>query len=135
MKILVVEDELTSRAIMQKIMAPYGTVHLCMDGAEAVEAFISSMDGCAPFDLVCMDYMMPGMDGLEALSRMRTAECARGIPPGRGVKVIMATATSTVETGYEDLAGMCDAVIHKPLRKDAFVNIMNRLGFTVRYGD
>lgn len=115
--------------ILQKILSTYGEVRLCMDGGEAVDAFSSALDEGAPFDLVCMDFMLPEMDGRAALSMIRGIEKDKGIKPGLGVKVILATGLSSIETEYEDITTLCDAIIQKPVRKDTLLDTMRRLGF------
>ncbi|HOS98582.1 MAG TPA: response regulator [Deltaproteobacteria bacterium] len=130
MKTLIVEDEMTSRIILQKILAAYGEVQLCGDGYEAIDAFVRAMEKSEPFDLICMDFMMPEMDGHTALSRIRSIEQERGIPRDRAIKVIMATGMSAIEEEYSDIAGLCDAIIQKPIRKDTLVDTLERMGLS-----
>ena len=129
MKILIVEDEMTSRVILEKILSSFGEVQVSMDGVEAIEVFSSALEEGSPFDLVCMDFMMPEMDGRTALTRIREMERDRGIMPGTGVKVIMATGLSTIESEYDDITAMCDAIIQKPVRKDVLLETLGRFGF------
>jgi two-component system chemotaxis response regulator CheY len=129
MKTLIVEDELTSRIILQKILGTYGEVQLCGDGQEAIDAFVRAMGKGEPFDLICMDFMMPEMDGRTALKRIRSIEQERGIPRNQAIKVIMATGMSAIEEEYSDITGLCEAIIQKPIRKDTLVDILERMGF------
>ncbi|HBR06758.1 MAG TPA: response regulator, partial [Desulfovibrio sp.] len=63
MNILIAEDDFTSRRLLQNILAPYGESMITVNGEEAVEAFTLALEQGRPFDLVCMDIMMPVMDG------------------------------------------------------------------------
>ena len=90
MRVLVVEDDFTSRKILQKILGPYGEVDIAVNGLEAIQAFNQSLDGNNLYDLICMDIMMPEMDGQTALKKIRAIEKERGIQPAQEVKVIMA---------------------------------------------
>jgi two-component system chemotaxis response regulator CheY len=128
MKTLIVEDELTSRIILQKILGAYGEVQLSGDGHEAIDAFLRALDRGEAFDLICMDFMMPEMDGRTALTRIRSIEQERGIPRHQAIKVIMATGMSAIEEEYSDITGLCDAIIQKPIRKDTLVDILERMG-------
>jgi two-component system, chemotaxis family, chemotaxis protein CheY len=130
MKTLIVEDELTSRIILQKILSPFGEVHLCYDGNEAIDAFCSMLETGTPFDLICMDFMMPEIDGHAALTRIRAIEKERGILRGERVKVIMTTGLSNIETEYADITSMCDAILLKPIRKDELLKSLQDLGYT-----
>jgi two-component system chemotaxis response regulator CheY len=130
MKALIVEDELTSRIILQKILSPYGEVHHCLDGNEAIDAFSSALDQGAPFDLICMDFIMPKVDGRTALTRIREIEKEKGGCPGERAKVIMTTGLSNIETEYADMKAMCDAILHKPIRKYSLVETLKKLGFS-----
>jgi two-component system, chemotaxis family, chemotaxis protein CheY len=130
MKTLIVEDELTSRIILQKILSSFGEVHLCYNGNEAIDAFRSMLDQGTPFDLICMDFMMPEIDGHAALKRIRAIEKERGILPKEWVKVIMTTGLSNIETEYADITSMCDAILLKPIRKDELLKSLQDLGYT-----
>ncbi|MCA1987263.1 MAG: response regulator, partial [Desulfovibrio sp.] len=66
MRVLIVEDDFTSRKLMQTILSPYGDCDVAVNGREAVEAFQNALNSAKPYDLVCMDIMMPEMDGQEA---------------------------------------------------------------------
>lgn len=49
------------------------------DGREAVTAFTEALDAGEPFDLICLDVMMPEMDGHTALASIRRIESEHGI--------------------------------------------------------
>ena len=130
MKALIVEDDAVSRKLMQSILSPYGDCQTAADGEEALEAFRSAWEKGAPFDLICMDIMMPNMDGHEALERMRAIEKDRGTPSGKEAKVIMTTALSdpqnVVRALYREGAA---SYIVKPIEKDRLLEEVQRMGF------
>ena len=66
MKTLIVEDDFTSRLLLQEILKRFGEIHIAVNGKEAVAAVRSAMDAGVPYDLICLDMMMPEMDGREA---------------------------------------------------------------------
>ena len=69
-KILIVDDISTNLRVAKELMAPYNmNVHTCLSGAEAVNLIKNNR-----YDLVFMDHMMPGMDGIEATSLIRAME-------------------------------------------------------------
>jgi len=129
MRVLVVEDDFTSRKILQKILAPFGEVHIAVNGLEAVEAFTQSLDDNHSYDLICMDIMMPEMDGQTALKRIRALEKDRGVPPPDEVKIIMTTALddpkNVVEAYYK---GGATSYVPKPIDKHMLLHLIKTLG-------
>lgn len=92
MKTLIVEDDFISRKIMKELLAPLGECDIAIDGEEAVKAFLLAHEEKRPYDLICMDIMMPNLDGHGALENIRDIERERGIECAREVRVIMTTA-------------------------------------------
>ena len=73
MKVLVAEDDLASGKFMQKLLSKYGEVVLARDGIAAVDEFVNAVSTNERFDLICMDIMMPKIDGYKALASIRDA--------------------------------------------------------------
>jgi two-component system chemotaxis response regulator CheY len=115
MKTLIVEDDFTSRLLLHEVLKRYGAVHIAVNGREAVEAARAARDGGEPYDLICLDIMMPEMDGYAALREVRAGEEARGILSSHGVKIIMTTALHQVKNVVEAFHGLCDAYLFKPI--------------------
>lgn len=129
MKVLIVEDDFTSRKLLQSILSPYGDCDVAVNGVEAVEAFQASLDAKEPYDLICMDIMMPEMDGQEALRKIRSIEKENGIRGNEEVKVVMTTALddpkNVVEAYYK---GGATSYIPKPIDRQLFVHLLKNLG-------
>ena len=77
LKILLAEDDFATRKFMLKFLEKYGEVDVTVDGMEAVDAFLMSLEDEEPYDLVCLDVMMPVMDGYQALMGIRNIEKQR----------------------------------------------------------
>lgn len=127
MKALIVEDDFTSRLLLQRILSPHGEVHLAVDGEEAVTAFKSALEGGQPYDLVCLDIMMPKKDGQAALREMREIEAQRRILGLDGAKVIMVTALSDSKNIIESFASQCESFIVKPLDRSKLLKELRSL--------
>lgn len=127
MRFLIVEDDFTSRKFMQSILAPYGECDIAVNGREAVEAFEASLQGPG-YDLICLDIMMPEMDGQEALKRIREIERNRGVRSSDEVKVVMTTALddpkSVVEAYYK---GGATSYVPKPIDRQLFIQLLKNL--------
>ena len=52
MKTLIVEDDFTSRLLLQTFLSRYGECHLAVNGKEAVEAFRMALDNGSPYNLI-----------------------------------------------------------------------------------
>ncbi len=115
MKALIVEDDFTSRLLLQTLLSRYFDCHVAVNGTEAVEAFrVARESGCG-YDLICMDIMMPEMDGKAALREIRAREEAAGVLTREAVKVIMTTAVSDIRTVMSTFHDLCDAYLFKPI--------------------
>ncbi len=63
MKSLIVEDDFSSRLILLELLKSSGPTHVAVNGKEAVDAVRKGLEENEPFDLICLDIMMPEMDG------------------------------------------------------------------------
>lgn len=128
MKTLIAEDDFISRLVLQKMLLPFGHCDVVVNGKEAVEAFKIAVAEKSPYDLICLDIMMPEMDGNEALKLIREKEKEAGISPRDEVKILMITALDTpkdvVEAYYK---GGCTSYLVKPINKIKISNALKDL--------
>ena len=127
MKILIVEDDFPSRLIMQKMLGKYGRCHTVVNGVEAVDAFRNAVESNDPYDLVCLDIMMPELDGQSALKQMRQLEESRGIFSTCGTKIIMTTALGRMENVMEAFRELCDGYLVKPIEPEKLYQELEKL--------
>ncbi len=129
MKTLIVEDDFISRRILKEMLSPYGECDIAIDGEEAVQAFRIALDESAPYDLVCMDIMMPNMDGQEALRLIRALEKERGGSAAKETKVIMTTALGDPKTVVEAFyKGGVTSYLVKPIGKQKLLQELRNFG-------
>ena len=128
MKTLIVEDDFASRKALQIHLSDYGCCFCAANGREAVEAFKEALDQKELYDLICMDIMMPEMNGHEALEQIRKIERERNIYGLEGVKVIMTTSLDDSKNIMGAFKEGCEAYIVKPIRKEHFFAEMKKLG-------
>ena len=127
MKTLIVEDDFTSRLLMQELLKKYGSSHIAVDGREAVEAVRLSLQANEPYDLICLDIMMPTMDGHQALKEIRALEEARGIFSSDGAKIIMTTALDDIQNKINAFSNLCDGYLNKPIDKEQLLDELRSL--------
>ncbi len=127
MKVLVAEDDVASGKFLSKLLSRYGEVVLTTDGIQAVDAFVQAATEKSFYDLVCLDIMMPKIDGYKALASIRDAERKLGIPRISRCKVVMISAldedfdASYASEDYDDY-------ICKPIDVVRFDSIIRKLG-------
>ena len=128
MKTLIVEDDFTSRLIMQEILKQYGPAHVAVNGKEAVEAMGAALKDGKPYDLVCLDILMPEMDGKEALKQIRSQEEALGILSADvRVKIIMTTALDDIKNINASFWDLADAYLVKPIDKAKMLDELRKM--------
>ncbi len=128
MRILVVDDEFTARKLVQIYLQDLGETFAAANGKEAVEAYEQSLDEDKRYDLITLDIMMPEMDGVQALRKIRQIEQERGITGLDGVKVIMTTAKGQSEDIFGAFNSGCEAYIVKPVKQEKLFEEIEKLG-------
>jgi len=115
LRMLLVEDDFASRLLLQTFLSRYGECHVAVNGREAVQAFRSCLEGGRRYDLVCMDILMPEMDGCEAVKQVRALEESQGILSTSGAKIIMTTTVDDIKDVIRCFKELCDAYLMKPI--------------------
>lgn len=115
--ILIVEDDFTSRRVLSHILESYGLYDVAIDGEEALEAVRLGLENGTRYDLICLDIMMPKMDGQAALKAIRELEESHGIRPGMGARIIITSALDDSANVLEAFRSQCDGYIVKPYDK------------------
>ncbi|MCX5807170.1 MAG: response regulator [Proteobacteria bacterium] len=127
MKILITEDDFTSRLLLQEILKYYGTSHVAVNGKEAVEAVRIAIETGEPYNLICLDIMMPEMDGQEALSIIRQMEASAGLTDINRAKIIMTTTLTDKENVINAAKNQCDIFLAKPVQKARLLEELRKM--------
>jgi two-component system chemotaxis response regulator CheY len=131
MKILLAEDDFLSRRLLNIYLSDIGEVDIATNGNEAIMAVNLALNENQLYDLICLDIMMPGVDGIEALKNIRTLETQNGLNKGTWSKIIMTTALSEKEYVVKAALARCDAYIIKPVTKTRLFKELRDLGFDI----
>jgi two-component system chemotaxis response regulator CheY len=125
-----VEDDFISRRILKGLITSCVECDcdIAIDGEEAITAFRLAHEGKTPYDLICMDIMMPGIDGQEAVRRIREMERELGVPPCLETRIIMTSALddprSVVKAYYQ---GGATSYIVKPISNQKLMRELRTL--------
>lgn len=109
-------------------MQPYGICHVAVNGKEALDAFHLGHLSGEPYQLICLDIMMPEMDGQAVLKALRGEEEARGILSSDGVKIIMTTALNDMTNIFAAYRSLCDGYMVKPISRAKLLEQVREFG-------
>ena len=127
MRILLAEDNFVTRKLMVAILSQYGECDVAVDGMEAVDAFLMALEDGKPYDLICLDIMMPVMDGFQALVGIRNLEKERNIAEKQAVKVIVTTALRDEKHAKMAFELGCTLFSGKPIEQEKFEDELREL--------
>jgi CheY-like chemotaxis protein len=117
-KILIVDDIKTNLIVAEGLLAPYKIqIECCTSGAEAVR-----LTGEKSYDLILMDHMMPGMDGIEATAKIRERE--KDMKSPREIPIVALTANAVTGMKEMFLEKGFDDYIPKPIEVHKLDEIM-----------
>jgi two-component system chemotaxis response regulator CheY len=128
MRILIAEDDFASRLFMKKFLSKYGECDVAVDGIEALDAYLNSIKDENIYDLICLDIMMPKLDGMKVLKSIRNIEKQKNISEDKKVKIIMTTALNDKQTVLSAYDSGCEAYAWKPIETEKFIVVMRNLG-------
>jgi CheY-like chemotaxis protein len=127
MQVLVVDDNATSRSILQEMLESFSfKVSLAASGEEGIAELENAQEGKL-FELVIMDWKMPGMDGIEASKRIKNHKGLSKIPP-----IILVTAYGREEVMQQAEQVGLEGFLLKPVNSSTlFDSIMQAFGEAV----
>lgn len=113
MSILIVDDTPVNLVLLEDILKQegYGDIH-CVGSAREAFAFLERGGPLGPdVDLILMDVVMPGMDGIEACRQIKAQERLKDIP------VVMITVRDDTEALQQSFAAGANDYIIKPVKE------------------
>ena len=128
MRILVAEDDFISRRLLCRFLEPFGECDVAINGHEACDAVAQALEAGEHYDLICLDIMMPEMDGQESLKKIRALEEQDGHHPGQGAKIIMTTSLEDHTNIRNAFAALADGYVIKPIERKKLITILQDVG-------
>jgi len=112
MRALVVDDSASARLALAEMLGALGLrADTAASGEECLALIERSQGRAEPYQLILMDYLMPGLDGVETIRRIRQRDPALGPLPA--ILMISACSRDTVMAEQGELP--VDAFLHKPV--------------------
>lgn len=128
MKILIVDDVPLIRNMLEHILKPFGEVDIAEDGMQAINKVTQKIRTNEPYDLISLDILLPFVDGVEVLKKIREVEQANKVPELKKSKVVMVTTLNDRIMVMRCLEAGCDGFIGKPFSKEKIIEEIHKLG-------
>ena len=123
MRSLIVDDDAMGRLMLASFLEELGPCDQAENGQEALELIDAAATAESPYNLICLDIIMPIMDGTGTLHGIRE----RDKQQGKRTKVFMISACSSPQD-IEDafFEGDCDDYVVKPFQREAVTQMLRR---------
>jgi two-component system chemotaxis response regulator CheY len=128
MRILIAEDNETCSLMLSTMCKLYGSVTAVADGEALIRTFTTALVKNQPFDLVCLDIMMPGLDGQACLRCIRAVEHGFGRTGGAGIKIIMTTSIDARDSIMMAFRAQCEGYLIKPVNWQSLTEAFTKIG-------
>ncbi|MBX7144380.1 MAG: response regulator [Oligoflexia bacterium] len=126
MRILVVEDEKSSSKLLGEVLKPYGTVVASDTSEDGFELFMTALEAGEPFDVICLDVGLPGLDGIELLDEIRNIEEEKGIIGEAGSKIFVISGACDLNTFADASEAGCTTFLCKPINTQKLLSELRR---------
>jgi two-component system, chemotaxis family, chemotaxis protein CheY len=126
---LIVDDDFYSRVMLHDMLRPVAECHIAVNGEEAVGAFKKAQEDGRRYDLVCMDLVMPEMDGQQALQEMRELQGGLDLSNDERTRfIVVSMVEDSKETNDAFFLGGADSFLVKPIDEARLMAELKNLG-------
>jgi two-component system chemotaxis response regulator CheY len=132
MRSLIADDNSVNRIVLKKMLEKHGPCDEVTNGREVLAALEAAWRQDRPYDLLCLDIMMPELNGQEVLRAIRKREAERGLPPSGGIKVIVTSVLDDARTIQQAFRDHCEAYMIKPVSRAALDGNLRKLGLVAQ---
>ncbi len=134
MQVLIVEDDFISRRLLSRYLEAIATCDMAINGEEALGAVRATLSSGEHYRLVCLDIMMPGIDGQEVLQGIRALEDEYDVAPADRCRIVMTSALDKQEIIDQTTSALADEYLVKPIIKRNLMDVLGRLGLLAEDG-
>lgn len=128
MRILIAEGDFICRRLLQNLFSANGQCEIAVDGQEVIQAFKLAHQEKYPYDLLCLDILLPETNGLEIWNSIRTFEKKHGMNGSSGIKIIMSSVLDSFKDNQMSFQEECEAYLTKPITKEKLDEILQQFG-------
>lgn len=127
LKTLIIDDHPASISILKNMLGDFCECYIATNGHKGIEIFEDAQKSGEPFHVVLLDIIMPDLDGIETLKRIRKIELSNQEvqlfeKKKKLTRIIMQTSSEDPKdfiASYMD--GRCNGFINKPYSKDDII--------------
>ena len=129
LKVLIIEDARVNQEFLLLALRPHAECLAVPTGEAGLVEHRRALDQGEPFDLIFLDIMLPGIDGLKTLELLRAAEDIFELPESRRVQVIVTTVLDDDRTASRAfISGHAASYMTKPFRARQIADELAKLG-------
>ena len=130
MKILIAEDHYANQRVLKAYLSEYGECNVVGDGETALVEFKAALEEGAPYELICLDVIMPLKSGAEVLRGIREEEKLRNVQEDKQAKVMVITSMDSKREAIPQESMDSVVFVTKPILRDGIQAVVEKLGFS-----
>jgi two-component system chemotaxis response regulator CheY len=128
-RFLIVDDQEINRYMLQAFLNDYAVCKCAANGKEGLRLFENALLERKPFDLVCVDLMMPEMNGIALIKKIKELEKAHEGFDVLKTKIFVITASESMWDKADLLMDhLCEDYINKPFNRENLVTSLRNNG-------
>jgi two-component system, chemotaxis family, chemotaxis protein CheY len=129
MRILIVDDDYTSRVRLKALLAKYGDCDVAPNGEMAFRLFVASHEESFPYELITMDVNLPDAQGQQVVRQIREWEGEQAIyKSGTETKILMISFSGDSGDVVSSFSTGCEGYLVKPVSAEKLKESLSELG-------
>lgn len=130
-KVLLVDDEYTSRRILNSFLSLFSEVDIIVNSNEALSAVKVAFEKNQPYELIFIDVMAPKLDGIATVKKIRQLESQQGLNEHNRSKIIMTSTKTDKDIILKAAEADYTSFLIKPIDKTRLYNEIRKHGFDI----
>jgi two-component system, chemotaxis family, chemotaxis protein CheY len=132
LSVLTVDDDEVTQFHVSQLLLELGRSRIAYSGEEAIARVEDSLTGGEAYDLILMDVMLPGLDGLATVRGIVTRFNEQRVPLENRPKIVMLSSVDERDTQIDALyACGADYYLTKPLENERFIQALREMGLVI----